>query len=213
MHALLRQRTARLHAALDAVPFLARLLSKSLTLEHYLRVLKGFDAFMEPLEATLSQSAVAPELALRVPDLALRWRASRLKADMRCVEELLAQGNSGNHGNQERGAQVPAPPQVAIGSLDEAFGLLYVLEGSTLGGSVIAARVQASLGLKPDQGVTFFCGRGSWTGEAWKGFLQALATYHAEAPSVEAREERERAIVAKACETFEALTRSFQKLE
>lgn len=58
---------------------------------------------------------------------------------------------------------------------DQAFGALYVLEGSTLGGQVIAKQVGRMLGLSPDHGCRYYAAHGRETGPMWKAFRQRLA--------------------------------------
>lgn len=62
-----------------------------------------------------------------------------------------------------------APPALSAG---EAFGLLYVSEGSTLGGKVIGKRLKA-IGQDLD-GLAFLDPYGARTGDLWRGFLAAL---------------------------------------
>ena len=57
-------------------------------------------------------------------------------------------------------------------SLDQALGCLYVLEGSTLGGSIICRAVQQRLG--PSPGRSFFAGYGDRTGTMWNAFCDVL---------------------------------------
>lgn len=69
----------------------------------------------------------------------------------------------------------PAPPPCPLTpptSRAEALGLLYVLEGSTLGGQVIRKRL-LSQGASLD-GVSFLDPYGSDTGRRWKTFLTVL---------------------------------------
>ncbi len=71
------------------------------------------------------------------------------------------------------GEPPPAPCPVAPpASKAEALGLLYVLEGSTLGGQVIRKRL-LSQGAGLD-GVSFLDPYGAETGRRWKGFLAVL---------------------------------------
>lgn len=55
-----------------------------------------------------------------------------------------------------------------------AFGAMYVVEGSTLGGSVIARHVERALGLRPETGCVYFRSYGSATGRMWKAFRTRL---------------------------------------
>ena len=56
----------------------------------------------------------------------------------------------------------------------EAVGCAYVIEGSTLGGSVIFRHMQKHLGITPDAGARFLYGYGEATGEHWKSFIRAI---------------------------------------
>jgi len=56
----------------------------------------------------------------------------------------------------------------------QAFGALYVIEGSTLGGKIISKMVQQHLGIKDGRGLSFFNGYGEDTGKKWSGFQQIL---------------------------------------
>ena len=54
------------------------------------------------------------------------------------------------------------------------FGTMYVMEGSTLGGQVIARHVEAVLHLSEGRGYSYFRGHGSQTGSLWKEFCEML---------------------------------------
>jgi heme oxygenase len=55
----------------------------------------------------------------------------------------------------------------------QALGALYVMEGSTLGGTIISKMIQQHLHLE-DKGLSFFTGYGSQTPHMWEVFKQAL---------------------------------------
>jgi heme oxygenase len=56
------------------------------------------------------------------------------------------------------------------------LGAMYVMEGSTLGGQLIARHVELVLGLTAGQGNTYFRGHNERTGQLWKEFCDALRT-------------------------------------
>jgi len=56
------------------------------------------------------------------------------------------------------------------------LGAMYVMEGSTLGGQLIARHVELVLGLTAAQGNAYFCGHNERTGQLWKEFCDALRT-------------------------------------
>jgi len=80
---------------------------------------------------------------------------------------------------------------------DQAYGALYVLEGSTLGGQVIAKTIGRQLGFSPDHGCRYYAAHGRETGPMWKAFRQRLVEM-AEAGDTDA-------IVASATRTFDAM--------
>ncbi len=76
-------------------------------------------------------------------------------------------------------------------------GCVYVLEGSALGGQVMAKMAATQLGLSATNGTRFFTGRSAETSPRWRSFgtaMDALPFNFAE---------RE-AVIASAAETFRA---------
>ena len=74
---------------------------------------------------------------------------------------------------------IPLPPRLQLDVLPlnnaaKALGCLYVLEGATLGGVLIARHVRASLGFDGDAGSAFYLGYGPRTGAMWRGFCGVL---------------------------------------
>lgn len=51
---------------------------------------------------------------------------------------------------------------------EDVLGLLYVIEGSTLGGQVLCQHFHKKFGLKQGEGLNFFSGYGSQTMNNWK---------------------------------------------
>lgn len=64
----------------------------------------------------------------------------------------------------------------------DALGSMYVIEGSTLGGSIIAAQVERRLGLSRHNGCLYFSGYGEHTNKMWSDFgrYMRLSVTHAE---------------------------------
>ena len=57
-----------------------------------------------------------------------------------------------------------------------AFGALYVIEGSTLGGRIIAKMMQRQLKTEAGEGFSFFYGYGDETESRWVSFKELLNT-------------------------------------
>lgn len=145
----------------------------------YLRVLQVFAAFLPAWE-----SAVAAALPARWGEwLRARSRQRFLRQDL----EVL--------GVAEAPAPVFAP---SLPGAAAAWGSLYVMEGSALGGQVITRHL-AEAGLHPHSGGAFFHGWGEATGAMWREFRGLLDQQVAEP-----------AAIAQACDaarlTFDLLT-------
>ena len=67
-----------------------------------------------------------------------------------------------------------------------ALGVMYVLEGSTLGGQVLKRAMAERLGIDADNGGAFLDVYGPLTGARWRSFLERLAAATPE-PTAQAR--------------------------
>ena len=93
-------------------------------------------------------------------------------------------------------AQCSALPQIQTPA--EVLGCLYVLEGATLGGRLITQHVQATLGITPTTGGSFFDGYAGHTARMWNAMRQILLSGAVD-------EQAENAMVASAVATFTCL--------
>lgn len=176
----LRRETAEAHRRLEDGLGLA---AEDLTLGRYRGILEGFYTFLRPWEDRVEAAVGDP--AFTAP----RRRAHLL------AEDLAHLGVDRQH----LAALPDCPGLPRIEGPAQAMGSLYVLEGSTLGGQVVARHVEQRLGLSDGQGYAFFNGHGRATGALWRGFLERLAAFSAP--------ERDDAVVAAARDTFGALER------
>lgn len=62
------------------------------------------------------------------------------------------------------------PLKTLLLSLPSALGIIYVLEGATLGGQMMAKQLKISLGLNDREGLMFFNGYGFETAQMWSSF-------------------------------------------
>lgn len=171
----LRAATREHHARIDRLMDLRRMRER----RHYAEVLRVLDAFLAAWEP-----AVAATLPARWHGwLQARSRRSFLRADLHALGVPPAR----------EAATAPALRGAAA-----AWGSLYVMEGSALGGQVLT-RSLAEAGLRPDGGSAYFHGWGDATGPMWREFrtlLEAqLAGPHAVAEACDA-----------ACRTFDTLS-------
>lgn len=179
---VLRAETQAVHDRLDSgLP----LMDAGLTRADYRALLERFWGFLAPAEPRVLACGAWPALGL---EAAPRARLPSLEADLRWLGH--------DDASLARLSHCPRPPR--LDTVPQVLGYLYVFEGATLGGALIARRLRRTLGLAPARGAAFFGGRGRRVGPMWQAFTRALSRYAERTGS-------EREIVAGACETFHAL--------
>jgi heme oxygenase len=154
----LRAASRAAHHRIDHHPLLSPLARADLTLSHYQFVLQAQTWIHGSLQGVLEQalSRLCSATTFRVSDR-LGW----LKAD--CAFFKLP--------------SLPLSPLRApvIATPAALVGQLYVVEGSTLGGQVIARQLEVSLGLTAETGARMFAGHGANTAERWQSFWDFAA--------------------------------------
>jgi heme oxygenase len=151
--AALRLATADRHRSIETL--LA--LDTPFDLRHYQRVLQGFASFLAGWE---------PRVRAALPRGDAAWFTARSRRHL-LLHDLEA---------------LQAPPALPAGPVPQpllrdaasAWGSMYVLEGSALGGQVIARQVAQRFGLAPEHGAAYFHGWGAETGAMWRQFRERL---------------------------------------
>jgi heme oxygenase len=188
----LRQATAQRHEAIEAMLQLSSS-HAAMDLPRYAAVLRGFERFLAHWE---------PKVLAALPGPLHGWFRSRsryawLLQDLQVLATRLAK------------AEMVAPildPTVALQLPDRAaaFGSIYVIEGSALGGQVIARALEREHGLAADQGLRYFTGHGADTGRLWREFRDCLGNELDAEPAATAR------ACTAAVATFDALIACFR---
>jgi len=171
----LRRATRERHARIDRLMDLGRMRERG----RYGRILQAFHAFLAPWEQSVAHALPTH----RHGWLHERSRRHFLQEDMAALA-------------LQPLADAPAVPDLHGNAA--AWGSLYVMEGSALGGQLIT-RTLAGSGLAPGGGLSFFHGWGEETPAMWREFRAELRTELAAPDCVEAA-------CAAACATFDALT-------
>jgi len=122
-------------------------------LDAYLRLLERFYRVVDPLEREIEASGAFEALSLNAVG---RRRREALARDIAHL-----------------GGNLASSPPEKNSTHGYAIGALYVLEGSTLGGQIIARSVRQNLGLTTE-GVEYFGAHGQETGSRWQEFGQAV---------------------------------------
>jgi len=149
----LREATADLHKRVEAsVDFRRSFTSR----DAYERLLQRFLGFYAPFEQTIEAWDV-PGLRL---ELASRRKSPRLEADLRVMGTA-----RGCISHLARCSDLPV-----IRCNANAIGALYVVEGATLGGEVIARILEKQLGVTATAGGSFFASYGTHVRAMWDAF-------------------------------------------
>lgn len=175
--AQLRQRTASSHERLDV----GLGMDASLTPARYDAFLRASLAVVEGLEA-----AVAGHVGRFDPSCPSR--ATCLRHDRRVLAEAESLAPDELAPSWNVPARLGEAEAVLLrrpASLAEAYGAAYVLEGSSLGGMVLARVVEEVLGFDGPPPTTYLRLRGARTGEAWRWFLSCLDAFDAIATPAE----------------------------
>jgi heme oxygenase len=152
LRARLRRDTAGLHDEAERRLDLPQRLSSRQSYCDYLLCLWRLHAGFETAMAALDWHVTGLHFAAR-------RRAHLLLDDLRAMDA----------------APFPAaPPAIALGDIWHGVGVLYVLEGSTLGGQVILRAATAALGVDAAHGAGFLAGHGRQNGAMWKALTEAL---------------------------------------
>lgn len=173
----LRSETRPYHDAVEQNPFNQALAAGTVTAADAAWFLAKLYGFVQPLEAQLRAHAAEFGPEWQLPE---RFRANLI------LQDLPRLGYAGTP------PLCPALP--ALAGWPQLLGAMYVLEGSTLGGQVIARQLDKN-GIAAH---AYFTGRAERTGPLWKSFCQQL--------SLAATDERQTAIVGAAVHTFQTLS-------
>jgi heme oxygenase len=168
----LRLETRPAHDQLEQNTFNQQLTAGTITeatTAHFLAKMYGF---LVPYEARLQEQHLGPEWEIET-----RQRAHLILNDLQLSASQLAS----------------CPDIPPLGTWPQLLGAMYVVEGSTLGGQVIARQLaKSNIPLR-----SYFSGYAERTGPLWKAFCQLLDR--------EATPENEADIVQSASLTFQKL--------
>jgi heme oxygenase (biliverdin-IX-beta and delta-forming) len=143
--ARLRQATRPAHHEMEQHPLLRALLSPDLSRQAYVRVLGAFAAFYRDMEPRL-MAALDPLTIQGDTSTPYRYRP-RLSVLQQDLDDLDA---------QPAGVSAPLPRLPPLQTPEALLGVLYVLEGATQGGRVIAPHLAQALNLGPAFGARYF---------------------------------------------------------
>jgi heme oxygenase len=157
--AALRGATRERHARIES---LLRL-DAPMPLARYGAILRGFHEFLARWEAAVHAA---------LPERLQGWFDARRRGSF-TAQDLAWLGTPSSPPRAEDARR--AVDGLPLAGLAALFGSMYVIEGSALGGQVIAPRLERELGLAPGRGASYFHGYGEHTGAMWREFRQRAA--------------------------------------
>jgi heme oxygenase len=154
LHPYLKERTAPSHQALEQrMVALIRQIRSGKDYAQFLKLMYGYYAAVE--------DRIAKFVNNKPPrDFRKRRKADRLLNDITQFSTQEA---------MDLCDQLPA-----VHSYASALGAMYVLEGSVLGGRIIAQMIRDQLDSQESPGFSFFLGYGEDTGAMWQSFKEDL---------------------------------------
>lgn len=158
--AKLRTTTLPAHKQLESLPLSEKIISPDITKEEYALYL----ALMSRIVADIEQH-IFPQIADILPDIAQRRKSELIQADLQFLSP------------EQTFTDFPLQDTGYTFSPSFAMGLMYVIEGSTLGGRVILKNTEKTLGFNADEGGKYFAGYGARTGPLWKSFIETYTTF------------------------------------
>lgn len=179
----LKNETAAAHTRLENALDLMR---DDLQRDEYIALLERFYGYIAPWEDAA---------ATHMPDALRTFFDERRKAMLLASDLISLTGERVPVGSVPRADSLYDLPHLT--SIGGAFGSMYVMEGSTLGGRFIAPHVAKQLDLAPGEGNAYFDGYGAHTGSMWNAFR---ATAAATVPELQYDD-----AVRAAIDTFETL--------
>lgn len=175
----LKTETAQLHKETEDVSFGGKIMSGALTPSEYaILIEKNYILHALVENALKNYAALNTVEGLEINE---RYKTESLVNDLNLL-----------------GKPLPELPHVniTINSLEEALGMMYVLEGATLGGSYILKALVRTPSMQEVKSYNYYGVYGETIGPKWKAFQQVLLN------NITTKEQEDKAIAA-ASKTFE----------
>lgn len=157
----LKSQTADSHKKLEGLSVSMSIMSPDMKIEEYANYLKLMHDVHQDTEET-----IFPLFTNLIDDIEQRRKKQLIEADLSFLNYDVT---TAEKVFKAENFSVPF-----------ALGILYVVEGSTLGGRFILKNVSRVPQLSGDKGVSYFNGYGEKTGFFWKSFLNFLSEYEQE---------------------------------
>ena len=178
----LRSQTRDAHTQLESLPVSASITSDTISVAAYTHYLQLMHAVISETEDKIFEL-----LGGIIPDLEQRRKRQWIESDLQQL------GFAPKIFGEVFKTEISVP---------FALGIMYTVEGSTMGGRYILKNIESALGLNENQGAKYFAGYGDATGKFWKNFLNSLTGYESQTGNTDE-------IIAGARYAFDAIHNHF----
>jgi heme oxygenase len=181
----LKEITSQSHKNLESLPVSVSIVSPSVTKEEYTHYLSLMHDVVKDAEEN-----IFPQLEGVINGVSERNKTHLLENDLAAL------------GYPKKDFKKPL--SVVKDKFSDAFalGVMYVIEGSTLGGRFILKNINEALGYSAEDGAQYFAGYGNATGSHWKSFMNQMTQY-------EESSKNDTEIIAGANFAFDAINKHF----
>jgi len=162
----LRSKTEASHKNLESLPVSKSIVNPKITIEEYALYLSLMHDVVKNVE-----EYIYPILSSVIPDLSERKKAQQILKDLKFTKIEKKQDHL-----------LFDTTEISV---PFAMGIMYVVEGSTLGGRFIIKNIQESFGFDEENGASYFSGYGNKTGSFWKKFLNYMTDFEQQTNSEE----------------------------
>lgn len=167
IHTFIKKSTDPLHSRVEK-QLGAVLFDKNMTQQSYLNILIAMRNSYSMMEHSVSAYGATQQLL--VGRSKLEW----LEQDIAYLQasQKVPSANSNKHVDLNN-----------IHNVSQAFGMMYVMEGATMGGGHIFKALKKHSWINELEGIRFFYSYGDLRGEKWDQYIQALKQYHNHNPN------------------------------
>lgn len=156
----LRTKTNSQHKRIEQTAISRAIVSPQLTWNEYKQYLQKVLCIHEAAE-----KIVFPLVSPHIHDISERVKTDKILLDLKIMGV-----------QPENHLDIFIDPHF-VPTTNFCFGMMYVLEGSTLGGIYILKNIMASIGREGGVSANFLNGYEEFTGSRWKQFLEILIEY------------------------------------
>lgn len=181
----LKEITSQSHKNLESLPVSVSIVSPNVTKEEYIHYLNLMHDVVKDAEEN-----IFPQLEGIINGISERNKAHLLENDFTAL------------GYTKEDSKKPLTGVRHEFSNAFALGIMYVIEGSTLGGRFILKNINEALGYSAEHGAEYFAGYGNATGSHWKSFMNQMTQY-------EESTKNDTEIIAGANFAFDAIKKHF----